>query len=93
MKSSQSNLNLQSPSSYLARSYLIAFFTISCKILSKMVSIYFATFFYEFTKIKTMSFECPKSIRNNEENNAWNIRRLVDESFVPATHRNQYIIL
>ena len=33
------------------------------------------------------SFECPKSIRNYEKNNAWNIRRLVDELFVPSTQR------
>ena len=25
--------------------------------------------------------------RNYEKNNAWNIRRLVDESFIPATQR------
>ena len=42
---------------------------------------------YNFTKIKIKSFECPKSIRNYEKNNAWNIRRLVDESFVPSTHK------
>ena len=50
-------------------------------------------FFYNFTKIKIKSFECPKSIRNYEKNNAWNIRRLVDESFVPATPVIQRIIL
>ena len=50
-----------------------------------MVSMYLFLFFYKFTKIKTNSFECPKSIRNYEKNNAWNIRRLVDESFVPST--------
>jgi hypothetical protein len=44
-------------------------------------------FFYNFTKIKRKSFECPKSRRNYEKNNAWNIRLLVDESFVPATQR------
>ena len=38
------------------------------------------------TKIKIKSFECPKSIRN-KKNNAWNIRHLVDELFVPATQR------
>ena len=27
--------------------------------------------------IKINNFECPKSIRNYEKNNAWNIRRLV----------------
>ena len=40
--------------------------------------------------MKIKSFECPKSIRNNKKNNAWNIGHLVDESFVPA---NQHIIL
>ena len=40
--------------------------------------------FLLFHKI-TKSFEFPKSIRNDEKINAWNIRRLVDESFVPAT--------
>ena len=44
-------------------------------------------FFYNFTKIKIKIFECPKSIRNYEKKNAWNIRRLVDESFVPSTQR------
>ena len=34
-------------------------------------------------EIKT--FGCPKAKRNYEENNAWNIRCLVDESFVPST--------
>ena len=48
-------------------------------------------FFYEFTKIKTKSFECPKSIRNYEKNNALNIRHLVDESFVPATQRTSVL--
>ena len=37
--------------------------------------------------MKIKSFECPMSIRNYEKNNAWNIRRLVDESFVPANQR------
>ena len=49
-------------------------------------------FFYKFTKIKIKSFECPKSIRNDKKNNAWNIRRLVNESFVPATQRPTYCI-
>ena len=35
--------------------------------------------------MKIKSFECPKSIRNCEKNNVWNIRRLVVESFVPST--------
>ena len=37
--------------------------------------------------MKIMSFECPKSIRNYKENNAWNIRRLVSESFVPMNQQ------
>ena len=48
--------------------------------------------------MKIKSFECPKSIRNYKKNKAWNIRRLVDESFVPANQQtsepaNQHIIL
>ena len=32
-----------------------------------------------------MSFDCPKCIRNyKKKNSAWNIRPLVDESFVQA---------
>ena len=43
----------------------------------------FIFLFLIITKIKIKSFECPKSIRNYEKkNNAWNIRRLVDESFI-----------
>ena len=37
--------------------------------------------------MKIKSFECPKSIRNHEKNNSWNIRRMVNESFVPATQQ------
>ena len=48
-------------------------------------------FFYKFTKIKTKSFECPKSIRNYKKNNASNIRRLVDESFVPANQQTSVL--
>ena len=62
---------------------VLFFFIISCKILGKNCF----NFFYNFTKIKIKSFECAKSIRNYEKNNAWNIRRLVDESFVPSTQR------
>ena len=38
-----------------------------------------------------MSFECPKSIRNNKKNNAWNIRRLVDKSFVPSNQQTSVL--
>ena len=37
--------------------------------------------------MKIKSFVCPKSIRNYEKNNAWNIKPLVNESFVQATQR------
>ena len=67
---------------------IIFFFTISCKIPCKNgFNLFFYFFFYKFTKIKIKSFECPKSIRNYKKNNAWNIRCLVDESFVPSTQR------
>ena len=66
---------------------VLFFFIISWKILCKN---YFNLFFYRSTKIKIMSFECPQFIRNYKKNNAWNIERLVDDSFVPA---NQRIIL
>ena len=39
-------------------------FVISCKVLCKNP---FNYFFYNFTKIKIKSFECPKSIRNYEK--------------------------
>ena len=34
--------------------------------------------------MKIKSFECPKTMRNYEKKNTWNIRHLVDKSFVPA---------
>ena len=52
--------------------------------LQKLLQFIFLLF-YDFTKIKIKSFECLKSIRNYEKNNDWNIRRLVDKSFVQAT--------
>ena len=64
------------------------FFTISFKILYKNVFNLFFYFFYKLTRIN--SFECPKSMRNYKKDNAWNIRRLVNESYVLA---NQRIIL
>ena len=51
--------------------FLRNFFKIPCKIIF--------LFFYNF-----MSFECHKSIKNYEKNNAWSIRCLLDESFVPV---------
>ena len=44
--------------------------------------------FFQFTSLFfKKSCECTKSIRNYEKNNAWNIRHLVNESFVTSTHR------
>ena len=43
------------------------FLIISCKILCKNRFNLFSYFFYNFTKIKIKSFECPKSIRNYEK--------------------------
>ena len=63
---------------------VLFFFIKSCKILCKNP---FNLFFYKITKMKIKSFECPKSIRNYEKNNAWNIRCLVDELFIPSTQR------
>ena len=48
-------------------------------------------FFYKITKIKIKSFECPKSIRNYEKNNAWSIRHLVDDLLVPSSKQPSVI--
>jgi hypothetical protein len=52
--------------------------------LQKLFQINFSLFFY---KNENKDFECPNSITNYEKNNAWKIRRLVYESFVPLTQR------
>ena len=70
---------------------IIFFFIIFCKILGKNRFNLFFNFFYKFTKIKMKSFEWPKSMRNYKKNNPWNIRRLVDESFVPANQRTSVL--
>ena len=36
--------------------------------------------------MKIKSFKCPKSIRNYEKKNTWNVKHLVDDSFVPLAH-------
>ena len=41
-------------------------------------------FFYNITKMKIKSFQCPKSIKNIKKNNTWNITLLVDDLFVPS---------
>ena len=57
--------------------------------LQKIISIHILTFGNlifsdKFTNIRIQSFECPKSIRNYKKNNAWNIGRLVNNSYHPA---------
>ena len=52
---------------------------------------YFFLSFHEFMKIKRKSFECPKFIRNYEKDDTWNIRCLVDESFVPITQQTSVL--
>ena len=41
-------------------------------------------------KLKIKSFECPKSVRNYEKN-TWNVRRLVDELFVPLAQQTSVL--
>ena len=48
-------------------------------------------FFYKITKMKIKSFECPKSIRNYEKKNTWNVRHLVNQSFVPSARRTSVL--
>ena len=67
------------------------FFITSCKILQKIVFIYFLLF-YDFTKLKIESFECPKSIRNSEKkmmlgtSDAWLMSHLSQQTSEPAYH-------
>ena len=57
---------------------------ISFKILCKNPFNFFYYFSYKITKMKIKSFECPKSIKSIKNDNTWNIRLLVDNSFVPS---------
>ena len=73
---------------------VLFFFMISCKILCKNPFNLFSYFFYKITKItkiKIKSFECPKSIKSIKKNNAWNIRLLVDDLFVPLSKQPSVI--
>ena len=63
---------------------MLQVFFFSHKILQSSLqkSFQFIVFIFSIKlKKNEMSFECPKSVRNYEKN-TWNIRRLVDESFV-----------
>ena len=69
---------------------VLLFFIISCKILCKNP---FSLFFYSYkiTEIKINSFEFPKSIKSKKNNNTWNIRLLVNDSFVPSSKQPSVI--
>ena len=41
--------------------------------------------------MKIKNFECPKSIRNYEKKNTWNVRPLVNESFVPSAQQTSVL--
>ena len=41
--------------------------------------------------MKIKSLECPKSIKNYEKKNTWNVKRLVDNSVVPSTHQTRVL--
>ena len=42
--------------------------------------------------MKVKSFDCPKSIRNYEtKKNTWNVKRLVDDLFVPLAHQTSIL--
>ena len=66
------------------------FFIKSCKNLCKNPYI-FLYFLYKITKMKIKSFECPKSIRNYAKKNTWNVRPLVNESFIPIPQRTSVL--
>ena len=63
---------------------VLFFFMISCKILCKNPFNLFSYLFYKITKIEIKSFECLKVYKKYKKNNTWNIRLLVDDSFVPS---------
>jgi hypothetical protein len=48
-------------------------------------------FFYKITKIKVKNFERPESIKSIKKNNTWNIRLLVNDSFVPSSNQPSVI--
>ena len=70
--------------------FQVFFFIKSCNILCKNPFNLFFLFFYKITKMKIKSFECRKSIRNYEKN-TWNVKRLVDDSFVPSAQQTSVL--
>ena len=68
----------------------IIFHKILQKYLQKPLQFIFL-FLYKITKMKIKSFEFPKSIRNYEKKDTWNIRCLVDKSFVPSAQRTSVL--
>ena len=70
--------------------FQVFFFIKSFKILCKNPFNLFLYSFYQITKMKIKSFECPKSIRNYEKN-TWNISPLVNKSFVPSAQRTSVL--
>ena len=77
------------PSVWCSKYHFFSWFL--AKFFAKILSIYFLIF-YKITKIKIKNFECPRSIRNYEKKNTWNVKRLVDDSFVPLAQQTSYIL-
>ena len=62
------------------------------KFFAKTLSIYLFFIFLQNYKMIIKSFECPKYIRNYEKRICtWNVRHLVDESFVPSTQQTSVL--
>ena len=51
----------------------------------------FQFIFLFFSKITKIKIECPKSIRNYEKKNTWNVRHLVNELFVPLAQQTSLL--
>ena len=70
------------PTVWCSNYYFFSWFL--AKFFAKKSFHFIFSFFYEITKIKIKSFKCPKSIKSIKKN-TWNIRLLVDDSFVPSS--------
>ena len=79
------------PSIWCSKYYFFPWFL--AKYIAKSLSIHFVILFFLNTKIKVKSFECPKSVKILKKNNTWNIRRLVDDSFVQSAKLPSIIYL